>query len=193
MFEICGKNVKNQKLYREKIFKYIIRRITGDKHEFVRAALKSGDLLTRDFCRLSVKVTKNFKQQFEDLSYLKKIISINKQTNQSIQSNVSNQSNSKRILSKNKINFIETNEEKTSENTNKSSSNQESSGIILSSKSRDSDKNKKNASKNIYGEFRVEDFKTIIKEKVNFYKKDNGDLKEKLFSLENDMEICKNE
>ncbi len=96
-------------------------------------------------------------------------------------------------MSKNKINFIETNEEKTSENTNKSSSNQESSGIILSSKSRDSDKNKKNASKNIYGEFRVEDFKTIIKEKVNFYKKDNGDLKEKLFSLENDMEICKNE
>jgi len=97
-------------------------------------------------------------------------------------------------LSKNKINFIEINEEKTLENTNKSSLNQESSGINLSSKSRESDKNKKDyANRNIYGEFRVENFKTIIKEKVNFYKKDNGDLKEKVFSLENDLEICKNE
>jgi len=97
-------------------------------------------------------------------------------------------------LSKNKINFIEINEEKTLENTNKSSLNQESSGINLSSKSRESDKNKKDyTNRNIYGEFRVENFKTIIKEKVNFYKKDNGDLKEKVFSLENDLEICKNE
>ncbi len=97
-------------------------------------------------------------------------------------------------MSKNKINFIEINEEKTLENTNKSSLNQESSGINLSSKSRESDKNKKDyTNRNIYGEFRVENFKTIIKEKVNFYKKDNGDLKEKVFSLENDLEICKNE
>lgn len=118
------------------------------------------------------------------------MISSNKQTNQSSQSNISDQSKFKRKLSK-KNNFIFENEEKTLENTYKSSFNQENSGINLSSKSRDSDRNKlDNINKNIYGEFSKENFKCIIKDKINFYKKDNGNLKEKLVSLENDLEIC---
>lgn len=154
--------------------------------------MKSGDLLIRDFCRLSIKVRKYLIKQFEDLSYLKNLISLNKQSNQSIQSNISNLSHLNRNISKQKINNIETNEDKTLENTNKTSFCQDSSGINFSSKSRDSDRNiKDNANRNIYGEFRVENFKSIIKEKVNFYKKDNGDLKEKVFTLENDLEICK--
>lgn len=40
-----------------------------------------------------------------------------------------------------------------------------------------------------YGDYSFDHFKTIIKEKVNFYKKDNSHLKEKVFMLENDISL----
>ena len=56
VFEITGKNCKNNKLYREKIHKYLHNRLTGTKNSFIRIALFNGKLSVKDLCVLSHNV-----------------------------------------------------------------------------------------------------------------------------------------
>lgn len=82
-------------------------------------------------------------------------------------------------------------EEKSENNTYRSS---DQSLNSLNLKSRESERVKQSqGTKSVYGDYSTESFRTIIKEKVEFYKKDNSCLKEKAFVIENEMSKIRKE
>ena len=56
MYELTGKNCKNNKLYRDKVQKYLHNRLTGSKNSFVRISLLTGKLSVKDICGLDNNV-----------------------------------------------------------------------------------------------------------------------------------------
>ena len=181
---MTGRTLKNQKLYKDKIYKYIINLISGKRQSLVRTALKSGRLTVKQFCSLSDQVFKKILfKQFEDSTYLDKLISE--------KTLVSRQEFLKKISMKRMKKNLMVNDEKSSELTIKDSSNYDFSNNNLTTKSRESETYKlSETSKLINREYNSDNFKNFIKEKVNFYKKENSELIEKIFNLENERNSC---
>lgn len=181
---MTGRTLKNQKLYKDKIYKYIINLISGKRQSLVRTALKSGRLTVKQFCSLSDQVFKKILfKQFEDSTYLDKLISE--------KTLVSRQEFLKKISMKRMKKNLMVNDEKSSELTIKDSSNYDFSNNNLTTKSRESETYKlSETSKLINREYNSDNFKNFIKEKVNFYKKENSELIEKIFNLEIERNSC---